>query len=228
MRALFIAGWAESPRAWDATMLALSDRFTSVAIGSLELLGSESSLADYLNTQPPFAMICGWSLGGMLLLEQLSLGITLPPCAVVCAAGRFTADSGPTSVSGVRAMRRQLRTDPAAAVERFLQMIHRVPSPLISAGELYSAGREAELARGLEFLEESDFNERLAQCATLPPLLFVHGAQDSLLVSSAVEYTAAACRGSERLELAAGHAPMEEIPDEFARVLLEWSERCCL
>ena len=111
MRALFISGWGESPVVWDRCRNELSPAVASDAISVLDLIEVDSGMglpvADrfvaglqrLLGSSERYDLLCGWSLGGIILLEAMSRNVLSIPSVIVSTSGRFTRRAGDISAA---------------------------------------------------------------------------------------------------------------------------------
>ncbi|MCD1258774.1 alpha/beta fold hydrolase [Paenibacillus athensensis] len=172
----------------------------------------------------PWSLV-GWSLGGILALEEVICGqLCVDSVVLIGATLKFTADDRakgwPKRV--LERMIKQVRCDPQAVVESFAAaMLTQEELELADRQRLLEYAAEAvpetadSLAAGLGLLLESDLTGRWAawraqaeggQGAAKPRLLWIHGQADAICPPGAMPDD---LTERERSVLAAaGHAPM--------------------
>lgn len=161
----------------------------------------------------PQAVLIGWSLGGMLLLEALTESRTQPMGlilvgvpAVFCQRQDHPWGQPPQAV---RVMRRALKKDAPKVLRDFA-------GSCLAAGEemfrgevtdLFRPDMEAtELAVGLDYLINADLRPRLARLPVKP--VIVQGEADPIVPPEQARFLSEQLPGSRLVMLpGAGHAP---------------------
>lgn len=227
-----VHGWGLGRGVWQGVLPALEARFTVHRVslpgydGSAAAVGDFSAVAAALaDAVPAGARLCGWSLGGMLVLAAAaSHPGRFARLVLVAATPRFVqAEDWPAAQAAGDhdAFALAVAAAPAAALARFVTLcnrgdarsreIVRALAPLL-AGRLPPAG---VLAEGLAWLRDVDLRGVVPGIGT--PTLVVHGAADPLMPVAVGEWLARTLPDA-RLERVAGaaHAPFLSDSARFA------------
>lgn len=242
---VLLHGWGLSPRVWVGLQQVLPEGLVvhapelpghgeaaPAAAATLEAWGEH-----LLATMPARAVLCGWSLGGLLALElalrdpqrfeRLVLFDTSP-----CFVARDACDAHgawPHGLAGstVQAFIDGFASDPAATLRRFvaLQTVgdakRRTVSAALTAALSDCAGtRQRALADGLVVLATSDLRARIARLRQ--PLTLIHGAADALMSVDGAHWLAQQCaRATLHVVEGCGHAPFLSQPAACAAMIAE-------
>jgi pimeloyl-[acyl-carrier protein] methyl ester esterase len=236
---VLLHGWGLTPTVWRNFLPALPsglDIYTPALPGhgcdaapdSLDIAHWADALAP---TLPDGAVVCGWSLGGMIAMnlarrcpEKVS-GLIL-----IGSSPRFVADTQHNWPHGlapatVREFIDNFETGPEATLKRFtaLQTLgdaHRraVGNALSEALMGIETNRLPDLARGLRLLAASD--QRAIASEIRQPVTLIHGAADALMPVGAAHWLASAFPSAQLTVLdSCGHAPFLSRPDLCAEQL---------
>lgn len=217
-RIVWIHGWGMSPEVWGepaAELPGCSHRFFSYeGCGTMEEI--KRKLAAELQPQRDVATtVVGWSLGGMLALEELLLPSRSDSCveslAIVAGTLRFAdkdkSRGWPPRI--VERMRSRLRDEPEATLREFRDACFGASErqqPQHGGRAAWLGGIDCDWSRevldaGLAYLLEADLTELWATCsrergddevaghgvgAMTPRLLWLHGAEDAICPPGAV------------------------------------------
>ena len=210
---MFVAGWGFDSRVWRPIAERLADDFR---------------ISCDLDAVPAGAVVCGWSLGAMRVLNKSAVATRL---ILVGATPRFVqAPDWPC------AQPPELLDNFAAAVAADTLVALRRFAALMNQGDerareitrwLHELLRErtpdaATLAAGLAELRDTDLRKSVA--ATRHPTLLIHGEHDPLMPLAAAEWLAAHLPDAH-LEVFAGaaHAPFLSQPDRFALLVRQFA-----
>jgi pimeloyl-[acyl-carrier protein] methyl ester esterase len=185
-----------------------------------------------LPTLPDAAVLCGWSLGGMIALHLARRHPQkVARLILVGMSPRFVSCSGPDAwphgleSATVQGFIDSFARDPAATLSRFvaLQALgdseRRTVAARLNAG-LADASRCAVkgLAAGLQLLATTDLRPSLAQIRQ--PVQLLHGTRDALMPLAAAEWLAARLPDAQLTRFdACGHAPFLSRPAECAALI---------
>lgn len=234
---VFVHGWAQSSRAWDAQFAdaGLRERFRLVAVdlrGHGDSAAPETGyddadawagdLAAVLAFAGTPATVVGWSYGGLVIADYLRVhgtaglaGIVLAGAITEIGRGRAGGRVGPVMRGCLPAA---LSEDPAVAVPALSGFCAElaaapVPGPLAQA-LLGTALAVPPRVRAALFAREVDSGDVLA--AVDVPALVMHGTADRVVDPSAGEYAAGKIPGVEmRWFESVGHLPFVEAAPEF-------------
>lgn len=239
---VLLHGWGMTPRIWDElrTRFSSADDVLAPALpGHDDASSVEPTLeawSDAIAAQlPDAAVVCGWSLGGMIALDlacrhprkvaQLILIGTSP-----CFVSRSDAPVWPHGLDPlvVHGFTDGFAADPAAILRRFvaLQALgddrRRVVTTGLEAGlrttNTESSADRAGLAAGLRILADADL--RVGLSAIRQPTLVIHGAGDALMPFPGAEWLAAQLPDARLKRFdGCGHAPFLSRPAECASLI---------
>ncbi len=248
---LFLHGWGASGAAWTLVARELGREFAVLcpdfpghgaapppadpAECALPALAARA--ADLAGREGPGPFIaCGWSLGGLVLLEMLRRrppglrGAAFVSCGARFLGGKdFPAGARPGAFRRLRALaQRDFRAGLAAFRGLLLSPAERgsAPGALLSAGE--GAGPPPDAAAALFLLDElarADYRDFIGKIDI--PCLVLHGTADEVWPEAAGRALAAGIPGARFLPLAgAGHLPFATRRAEFAAALREFAPQC--
>ncbi|MBS4097252.1 MAG: pimeloyl-ACP methyl ester esterase BioH [Sulfuricella sp.] len=235
---VLLHGWGMHGGIWDGVKPALDGHFRVHAVDlpghggspACDPYTSEAVAEAIAAVLPESAILCGWSLGGMVALEmarrypqkiaRLVLMATTPcfaqredwACAMDCGVlENFAAE---------------LENDYEGTLKRFLALQARgdeTAKAVLRAlrDNLFQRGRPAAAALrgGLAILRDADLRSRVAEIRQ--PALIVHGDRDQLTPLAAGEWLAQTLP-TARLTVfhGAAHAPFLSHPEEFTQSLV--------
>lgn len=238
---VLLHGWGLGAGAWDCVLPALAERFRVHRVSLPGYDGTPDDGGDFRQiataiaaTIPAGAMLCGWSLGGMLGIAAAATNRNAGPARLVLVGttmrfvqdGEWTAAQTPASHDAFSAA---VAADPATALRRFVmlfnqgdQRVRDVVRTLTRSLPGVPASTPV-LLRGLDWLRDADLRSLLPKL-TLPTLV-LHGECDPLMPLAAGECLATTLPNA-RLEVYAGcaHAPFVSDPARFVARLAEFCE----
>jgi pimeloyl-[acyl-carrier protein] methyl ester esterase len=242
---VLLHGWGLSPRVWAGLRDALPE---GLVVHAPELPGhgaaapaATATLAAWgehlLATMPTRAVLCGWSLGGLIAVElalrhpqrfeRLVLLDTSP-----CFVARDACDDQGAWPHGLAAATVQafidgFATDPAATLRRFVALQTVGDARRSALGAALSAAltdcggaRQSALADGLVVLATSDLRARIA--GLRQPVTLIHGAADALMPVDAARWLARQWPAAKlHVVDGCGHAPFVSQPAACAAMIAE-------
>jgi pimeloyl-[acyl-carrier protein] methyl ester esterase len=185
-------------------------------------------VADFLEKIPlAHAVVVGWSLGGMLLLETLvehqakPAGLILVGVPAAFCQRQDHYWGQPPAV--VRAMRRALKHVARQVLEDFAARC-LAPEETVFKDEVttlfQSDMAEDHLAAGLDYLLTADLRSRLPQLAAKP--VIVQGEADNIVPPEQARYLNEHLPGSRLISLpGAGHLPFITQAARFNEIVME-------
>lgn len=232
-RIVFVHGFTQTRRSWDAVRDALGDRYETVAVDapghgdSSELRLSMTDGADALGNAGGAATYVGYSMGARLALH---LAVARPDLVtrlvlVSGTAGLETAADRAARVGADEALATEIESDGVEAfVERWLALPLFAGLPTARAG---IADRLTNTAAGLASSlrlagtgAQRSLWDRLGDLSM--PVLLVAGADDAKFVAIG-ERLRQAIAGSQLVVIpGAGHTVHLEQPERFADLLTTW------
>ena len=230
-------GWGMHSGAWTEVLADLSARFRVHAVdlpghghSAGEAVGAFDDAATRIAAVlPEGAIVCGWSLGGLLAqrIGQLQPAkaralvlVSTTPCFVARAGWPHAMAAGTLDTFAAG-----LRHDRAATLANFVRLnalngargreaIRAFTQRLHQRG----AAGESALAATLGWLRDTDLRADAAAIAA--PTLLVHGARDMLVPVAAARWLAAQVPGARLLEIPdAAHIPFFTHREPFLRAL---------
>jgi pimeloyl-[acyl-carrier protein] methyl ester esterase len=178
---------------------------------------------------PDSAIVCGWSLGGLIAQRIASeRGGTVRALALASSTPCFVEREGwphgmkPATLASFAS---SLRTDPAATLENFVRLnalngARGREAVRTFARRVSERGTPpvAALEDGLRWLRDVDLREAVRNIAQ--PTVVIHGARDALAPVEAGRWLARHLRSASFIELAdAAHLPFFTHPREFVQSL---------
>ena len=234
---VLLHGWGLHSGVWDEVMPLLEQRFTVHAIdlpghgwSHDAAAGSFDETADDLaRALPRDAVLCGWSLGGLLAqrIAQRDRG-NLRALVLVGSTPCFTRrDDWAHGMERetLEDFGRGLAEDRTATLTRFVNLnavngAHGRAAARAFTARLSTRGAPspAALERTLGWLRDTDLRQQVADIAM--PTLVIHGARDVLAPVGAGRWLGHAIPGAHCLELEdAAHLPFFTHRESFARAL---------
>lgn len=219
-RVLIVAGWGQL--ASDLEKFRRSLRGCGAVVVSCGEIGRSQNgtheypyaegVAKIINEEGPFDVVAGWSMGGTVVLEAMSLGLINPSkVLLVASTARFCSARGyPFGFEGVglREFAAGLESDFDQTVDGFVRELFYPEKPGLQdlafrKSRMMLIGR-LELKRGLEYLGGTDvraYAER-TECA----MLVIHGKMDHVIPWQAGQFIARrSVRAQFELIADAGH-----------------------
>jgi pimeloyl-[acyl-carrier protein] methyl ester esterase len=233
-----IHGWGFNPSVWDALVQPLSQAF-SVQCLALPGYAGESPESSKLPASAGFeatarrlacdvpegALLCGWSLGGLIALEAAHAfpsrfsGLVLigtSPCFL--RKTDWNAAQPPELLESFAAA---VEKDAPEALSRFNALLNRGDAQARDAMRVLARAQKprpqtASLLQGLEWLREVDLRGKIASIGL--PVLLIHGEKDPLMPVEAARWMQERLPDA-RLEIfpGAAHAPFARHPEAVAR-----------
>jgi len=209
-----------------------SDAASKPADRANPLLSFERTAEVLAQALPEGCIVCGWSLGGLLAMQTVSLAPQrFKGLILVGSTPRFTQDGdwphaqpkALLSMFGAAVAR-----NPADVLQRFVALLNQgdTNAPTICremVQQLLAAPLPdtPTLLAGLDWLRAVDLRPRLAHIST--PTLLIHGEHDPLMPLPTAHWLAKTLPNAQ-LEVVAGaaHAPFLNDPDAFARRIGEF------
>lgn len=230
---VLLHGWGLHGGVWAPVREALEDRFHVSAFdlpghgfsAFTPLRGFDAAVDEVAAQVPEGAIVCGWSLGGMIAqalarrhpvrVRSLAL-VSTTPCFVEQPGWAHAMQPG--TLAGFAS---GLRTDLEATLKTFVALnsaggAHRLTAMRALAGDLLSRGAPdpSALDMGLEMLRTTDLRELAA--AITQPALVIHGRRDALVPVEAGRWLAANLPRARIVEIeGAAHLPFVTHPREF-------------
>lgn len=196
---------------------------------------SLTDMADIVLQQaPPQALWLGWSMGGLVASQiALSHPERVQGLITVSSSPCFTAHAEwpgirPEVLAGFE---QQLSEDFQRTVERFLALqtlgteSARQDARLLKAVVLQHQMPEVDvLTGGLEILRTADLRQGLATCTV--PFLRIYGYLDGLVPRKVASLLDSAWPETQSVVMkGAAHAPFVSHPDDFSKLILDFSQQ---
>ncbi|WP_460457297.1 pimeloyl-ACP methyl ester esterase BioH [Arenimonas alkanexedens] len=199
----------------------------------LQLAAAAAAVAEVV---PPRALWLGWSLGGLVALQQAATHPeTLRGLVMLAASPRFVR--GQDWAAGMdaavfRSFASELGRDYRGTLDRFLMLEaqgsdHVREELKLLRAEVFAHGEPSAdvLCEGLALLENSDL--RAALPALAMPSLWIAGRRDRLVSPAAMQAAADAAPKGHFVQVASGgHAPFLTHADEVAEALVDFAADC--
>ena len=235
---VLLHGWGLSARVWtplraelgglDIHTPDLPGHGEAPAAGSATLADWSDRLAANL---PDGAVVCGWSLGGLVALDLAARHpAKVSRLVLIGSTPRFVAGTDwahGLAADTVDAFHREFATAPGAVLRRFVALqalgdarrreLTRTLDDALTATDP-TPTQAAALADGLALLADTDLRAAIADVRQ--PALLIHGERDALMPVAAGRWLAATLPEA-RLEVLAdtGHAPFLSHPADCAALL---------
>jgi pimeloyl-[acyl-carrier protein] methyl ester esterase len=234
---VLLHGWALHSGVWNEAMPALHQRFR---VHAVDLPGHglsrgacpgtlDAAACEIADATPAGAVLCGWSLGGLVaqriarLAPQRIRGLVLvgsTPCFM--AREGWSHGMAPGTLEEFS---RGLREDRDATLTRFVQLnaIRGADGRAAARAfteRLFERGQpsQAALQRTLGWLRDTDLRGDAPHLGT--PTLVIHGGRDALAPVEAGRWLARSIPGARAVELDdAAHLPFFTHRDAFTRAL---------
>ena len=233
-------GWGMHGGVWEPVTAALSQRFRVHAL-DLPGMGHSPACTPYTldrlvqvlaETLPDDALLCGWSLGGLVAMRlALAQPAKVGRLALVGATPRFVNGDGWQNGVAAEVFRQfadQVEGDYQATMDRFLGL--QAFGGESSRGTIRSlrerfllrpAPQREVLHAALQILLETDLRGELP--ALNMPVLLLHGERDTLAPAAAAQWMAQQLPQA-RLQVIAGcsHAPFLSHPTAFVQAVTDF------
>jgi pimeloyl-[acyl-carrier protein] methyl ester esterase len=234
---VLLHGWGLHSGVWAEVLPALSARFRVHAIdlpghgasAGVTVAGLDAAAERVAAVMPEGALLCGWSLGGLVAQRVASRhAAKVRALALVSSTACFVARDGwPHGMksSTLDAFGEGLRRDPHATLESFVRLnalhgargrdaVRAFASRLTERGPPSVSGLE----HGLRWLRDADLRGEVASIGQ--PTVVLHGARDALTPVAAGRWLAANLPDARWVELAdAAHLPFFTHPQSFVSSL---------
>ena len=223
---VLVHGWGMNSEVWQPLLPYLQDDFHVTVID-----GFEEDISAYLAIAPEFAIWCGWSLGGLLVLDignqypervQAVVTIACNPCFV-------QRDDWPCAMSllDFQQFQQGLTDNPSATLKRFIALQCHGSTSQKQDARFLQQQQAAQPLPSLSILQEGlavlmqDYRPQFAQ---LPlPMLCLLGENDGL-VPVAVGEALLALNANVQLSIIsdAAHVPFVSYPEKVAQQLRQF------
>ena len=185
-----------------------------------------------VQTLPADAIVCGWSLGGMLALQMTALAPQrIKRLVLVGSTPSFTQrvdwpHAQPPAL--LDTFHDSVDKDAASTLQRFVALLNQGDAQARSIGRTLNKSLQstalpdtATLLAGLGWLRDVDLREQIAAIAM--PMLLIHGENDPLMPLAAAHWLHENLPDA-RLEVITGaaHAPFLNNPERFATLIGEY------
>ena len=223
---VLVHGWGMNSEVWQPLLPYLQDDFHVSVID-----GCEEDITAYLPFAPEFAIWCGWSLGGLLVLDianqypervQAVVTITCNPCFV-------QRDDWPCAMSllDFQQFQQGLRDNPSATLKRFIALQCLGSSSQKQDARFLQQQLAAQPLPSLSILQEGlavltqDYRPQFAQLTL--PMLCLFGESDGL-VPAAVGDALLAHNANVQLSIIAdaAHVPFVSHPEIVGQQLRQF------
>lgn len=233
---VFIHGWGIGSYCWQPCLGALP---ANLKIHCVDLPGYgdtpesvggfEETAAHIAASCPPDSILCGWSLGSLIAMQAALMEPTrIRSLILVGATPCFMARPGWTCAQPaavLKAFSESVIHDRSTTLRRFIALFNQndtrsrpITRALTEGMQNAAPISHHTLAQGLSWLGEVDLRERIASIKV--PVCLIHGQNDSLMPTVAVEWLQSHLKEA-CLHLVAGaaHAPFLNNPDSFAQIV---------
>lgn len=234
---VLLHGWGLHGGVWSAIAGALASRFRVSMVDLpghgfsswLAFRGLDEAADDVAAVTPTGALVCGWSLGGLVAQRLARLHpVRVRALALVSATPCFVQREDwpyamkPETLAGFAS---GLRTDLEPTLKTFVALnalggTTSRPAMRALAAELVARGAPdpSALDAGLATLRAADLRSEVA--AITQPAVVIHGRRDALVPIEAGRWLAAHLRQASLVELEdAGHLPFVSHATQFAQAL---------
>lgn len=229
LKVFLIGGWGSNEQCWNEVI----NEFTSSGY-DLEIIDWQDALlnneiAKKISEHPSKALLCGWSLGGMLALKTATehqnkiLGMVLiSSCAKFCSEGEYQA----SEPKGLRAMKLKLRKSPQEVLQDFTTTCfspEKDQNSIDNYQQQCQSCKPEALKAGLDFLMKEDLREFIPELDI--PTRILHGKRDAITPHRCSEYLEQHLPQATLLTLNhSGHSLPISAPLECAGVIRTFTE----
>lgn len=241
---MVLHGWGMNGSVWDCVIPALSKAFR-IHVVDLPGYGTncehpartfDEMIAALADAAPPSLAVAGWSLGGQLALAwALRCPAQVARLALIGSTPRFVNGAGWThgvDASVFEQFSTQLIADYEGTLRRFLSLQARSGSEARRIIQnlretLFARGKPdaSVLQRGLDFLMNNDFRERIGGLAM--PVTLIHGTHDTLVPPGAAAWVNEQVADARLHEIpGAAHAPFLSHPELFTEIMTTSLSQC--
>ncbi len=221
---MLLAGWGFDSRVWQPVA---------------ERLSADFRIRYELDGAPDDAIVCGWSLGAMRVLQKSAVAGRHHKLILVGATPRFVqAPDWPCAQPPevLESFAAGVAANPQTTLRRFATLMNQGDEHAREIiRQLHELLREripdtATLTAGLAELRDTNLEKSVVAVCNAPhgvrqPTLLIHGERDPLMPLAAAQWLAAQMPDA-RLEVFEGcaHAPFLSQPDRFAQLVREFAQ----
>jgi len=191
---VFVSGWATPVTVWQDVIKFLPQNMDYGLLSWQELLqnGETSILANRFPNKK--LLLCGWSLGGVQLLQEVFLGLEAVAGLVLLAGtARMVADEqvgyGGANAREIRTMQVRLRRMPKDVLRDFATVCFAPFATDVLQEKFVTDATDIsskDLKNGLQYLLKADLRENLSKVKI--PTLILHGDSDGIIPSCCSQF----------------------------------------
>ncbi|MDR2508001.1 MAG: alpha/beta fold hydrolase [Candidatus Accumulibacter sp.] len=235
---VLIHGWGFDQTIWTPLADSLSKMFTirlaalpGYAPAKPASTGFDETARRLADETPEGAILCGWSLGGLIALRA---AIRFPRrfggLVLIGTTPRFTCGTGWAHAQPLELLEsftESVKNDPAGTLQRFNALLNRGDTRARNAlralsSTLTSIPDATSLFQGLEWLRDVDLRPEIASIEI--PVRLIHGDKDPLMPLQAAQWMEANLRNARlKTVFGAAHAPFINDPESVVHQIAELS-----